>query len=193
MRVGTLIQYRLRLRGLPVNWVTTIQEWEPPHRFVMEWLIGKCSGTEVEVRFADTDAMGHVNNAVYLTYLEAARFAWWQQTFGLSGLTDHGFVVARVEIVEHSGVDVDVPGRANPATQLSDGEAGPKADLQDSVGGLHVEDPLVPVPVAVEQERLPAALGLDALLELGDGRRAEWRRGVHGAMIRPLRWRFHPS
>ena len=34
MRVGTLIQYRLRLRGIPVNWLTTIQEWEPPHRFV---------------------------------------------------------------------------------------------------------------------------------------------------------------
>ena len=34
MRVGTLIQYRLRLRGVPVNWLTTIQAWEPPHRFV---------------------------------------------------------------------------------------------------------------------------------------------------------------
>jgi acyl-CoA thioester hydrolase len=53
---------------------------------------------EIDVRFRDCDPMGHVNNAVYLTYLEAARFAWWQQTFGPSGLTDHGFVVARVEI-----------------------------------------------------------------------------------------------
>jgi ligand-binding SRPBCC domain-containing protein len=34
MRVGTLIQYRLRLRGVPVNWLTTIQAWDPPHRFV---------------------------------------------------------------------------------------------------------------------------------------------------------------
>jgi ligand-binding SRPBCC domain-containing protein len=34
MRPGTLIQYRLRLRGIPVNWLTSIQEWEPPHRFV---------------------------------------------------------------------------------------------------------------------------------------------------------------
>ena len=25
---------------------------EPPHRFVLEWLIGRCSGTEVEVTFA---------------------------------------------------------------------------------------------------------------------------------------------
>ena len=34
MRVGTHIQYRLRLHGVPVNWHTTIQAWEPPHRFV---------------------------------------------------------------------------------------------------------------------------------------------------------------
>jgi ligand-binding SRPBCC domain-containing protein len=34
MRVGTLIQYRLRLRGLGINWLTSIQEWDPPHRFV---------------------------------------------------------------------------------------------------------------------------------------------------------------
>ena len=34
MRVGTHIQYRLRVRGLPVSWQTLIQAWEPPHRFV---------------------------------------------------------------------------------------------------------------------------------------------------------------
>ena len=32
---------------------------------------------EVRVRFADTDAMAHVNNATYLTYAEAARIDWW--------------------------------------------------------------------------------------------------------------------
>src|SRR4051794_40715320 len=34
MRVGTLIQYRLRLHGVPVSWLTSIQAWDPPHRFV---------------------------------------------------------------------------------------------------------------------------------------------------------------
>jgi ligand-binding SRPBCC domain-containing protein len=34
MAVGTLIQYRLRLRGVPVSWLTSIQAWDPPHRFV---------------------------------------------------------------------------------------------------------------------------------------------------------------
>ena len=42
------------------------------------------------VRFRDCDAMGHVNNAVYSTYLEEARIGV------LGGLAD--FILARVEI-----------------------------------------------------------------------------------------------
>jgi ligand-binding SRPBCC domain-containing protein len=33
---GTLIRYRLRVRGVPVSWLTEITEWQPPHRFVDE-------------------------------------------------------------------------------------------------------------------------------------------------------------
>jgi ligand-binding SRPBCC domain-containing protein len=33
MRVGTLIEYRLRLNGLPFGWRTAITEWDPPHAF----------------------------------------------------------------------------------------------------------------------------------------------------------------
>jgi acyl-CoA thioester hydrolase len=36
----------------------------------------------IEVRFADTDAMGHVNNAVYLTFVETARVGWWTAATG---------------------------------------------------------------------------------------------------------------
>jgi ligand-binding SRPBCC domain-containing protein len=34
MRVGTLIQYRLKVHGIGVDWLTSIQEWEPSRRFV---------------------------------------------------------------------------------------------------------------------------------------------------------------
>ena len=34
MDVGTLIEYRLRLRGLPISWLTRIEAWEPGRRFV---------------------------------------------------------------------------------------------------------------------------------------------------------------
>jgi acyl-CoA thioester hydrolase len=37
---------------------------------------------EIVVRFADTDAMGHVNNAIYLTYCEIARIRYWMDVTG---------------------------------------------------------------------------------------------------------------
>ena len=33
---------------------------------------------EITPRFRDTDAMGHINNAVYVTYLEVARQEYWR-------------------------------------------------------------------------------------------------------------------
>jgi len=36
----------------------------------------------LEVRFRDCDPMGHVNNAVYFTYLEQTRFAHWRSLWG---------------------------------------------------------------------------------------------------------------
>jgi len=35
--------------------------------------------TTIETRFADFDMMGHVNNAVYFTYMEIARTRYWKQ------------------------------------------------------------------------------------------------------------------
>lgn len=37
--------------------------------------------TEIEVRFADLDAYGHVNNAIYFTYLETARINLFRERF----------------------------------------------------------------------------------------------------------------
>jgi len=36
MRAGALIDYRLRVRGIPIRWRTRIVTWEPPHRFIDE-------------------------------------------------------------------------------------------------------------------------------------------------------------
>ena len=40
MHVGALIEYRLRLHGVPVSWLTRIEEWEPGVRFVDAQLRG---------------------------------------------------------------------------------------------------------------------------------------------------------
>jgi acyl-CoA thioester hydrolase len=54
----------------------------------------------LQVRFRDCDALGHVNNAVYLTYLEQARFNHWR-AIGIAGTNGErvpGVILARVEI-----------------------------------------------------------------------------------------------
>jgi acyl-CoA thioester hydrolase len=66
---------------------------------------------QLEVRFRDCDPMGHVNNAVYLTYLEQARFHHWRVSGIAKGAIASpassdaavpddvpGVIVARVEI-----------------------------------------------------------------------------------------------
>ena len=52
----------------------------------------------VQVRFRDLDAMGHVNNAVYLTYLEMGRLAYYRELMGLQDPKDFNFILAHVSI-----------------------------------------------------------------------------------------------
>jgi len=40
IKQGTLIDYRLKLRGFPVKWQTEIYVWDPPHAFVDRQLRG---------------------------------------------------------------------------------------------------------------------------------------------------------
>ena len=50
---------------------------------------------EIEIRWRDCDPYGHVNHAVFLTYLEEVRDEWLIGAVGDDAL---GYVVARVEI-----------------------------------------------------------------------------------------------
>jgi acyl-CoA thioester hydrolase len=52
----------------------------------------------IPIRFADVDALGHVNNAVFLTYMEVARTTFWAERIGEVRVQEIDFVLARVEI-----------------------------------------------------------------------------------------------
>lgn len=52
----------------------------------------------LQVRWRDMDAYGHVNNAVYLNYLEEARDAWVEKVLGPVADDLWHFVLARVAI-----------------------------------------------------------------------------------------------
>lgn len=52
---------------------------------------------ELHPRFRDLDALGHVNNAVMVTFLEQARFQWWRGYLAGRPFESEGFLIARVE------------------------------------------------------------------------------------------------
>jgi acyl-CoA thioester hydrolase len=52
----------------------------------------------MNVRFSDMDAMAHVNNAVFLTYFEEARMAYWMHVMGRTDLAGMNMILARAEV-----------------------------------------------------------------------------------------------
>ncbi len=65
---GTILEYALRVRGLPMKWISQISVWEPPFRFVDEQLHGPYRRWRHEHTFEDhgqrTRIGDHVDYAV---------------------------------------------------------------------------------------------------------------------------------
>ena len=59
----------------------------------------------IQVRWRDVDALGHVNNAVIVTYLETARAELWRERFG--GGTAIPFMVAHLEVDYRRQISLD--------------------------------------------------------------------------------------
>jgi len=119
--------------------------------------------TDIEVRFRDLDPLGHVNNAVYASYLEQARVGYYEEVVEVS-VEEISFVLANLEIgykraIEH-GEEVRVGVRTSEVGDKSmTTEFRVEADGELAAVGETVQ-------VAVDEEGRPT--------ELPDG----WRRAV---------------
>ena len=58
-----------------------------------------------QVRFRDLDGMGHVNNAVFMTYMESARLAYLE-SLGLGQNPLRGLILARAEVDFRSPIEL---------------------------------------------------------------------------------------
>jgi len=57
----------------------------------------KLFSTNIEVRFRDLDALGHVNNAVFFTYFEEGRKHFSKKVFNVSDTSDFKFIMAHIQ------------------------------------------------------------------------------------------------
>jgi ligand-binding SRPBCC domain-containing protein len=64
---GTLIDYSLRVHGIPLRWTSEIVEWEPPHRFVDLQLRGPYKLWRHEHRFEACPGGTLISDTINLT------------------------------------------------------------------------------------------------------------------------------
>ena len=57
---------------------------------------GKIFSTNIEVRFRDLDALGHVNNAVFFTYFEEGRKNFSKKFFKVTDPSEFTFIMAHI-------------------------------------------------------------------------------------------------
>jgi ligand-binding SRPBCC domain-containing protein len=63
---GTLINYSLRVHGIPLRWTSEIVEWEPQHRFVDLQLRGPYKLWRHEHRFEERDGGTLISDTINL-------------------------------------------------------------------------------------------------------------------------------
>jgi len=62
--------------------------------------------TDIQTRYRDIDGMGHVNNAVYVSYLESARQGYYRDVIG-ERLDRVDTVVARLAVEYEASIELE--------------------------------------------------------------------------------------
>ncbi len=110
MRTGALIDYRLKVHGVPIGWRTAITTWDPPHQFVDEQLKGPyrrwvhthrfhavTGGTEVEDDVDFAAPLGAIVERLFVNRDVRAIFEYRQRAIlDAFGVTAGGPVDVRV-------------------------------------------------------------------------------------------------
>jgi ligand-binding SRPBCC domain-containing protein len=121
MRVGTLIQYRLRLRGIPVSWLTSIQDWDPPHRFVDVQVRGPYAlwhHTHEFERWAGGDGFTLMRDTVRYAIGFGPRGELARRAF-VTRDVERIFAFRREAVAERLAQGARVPGENSPGGSLS--------------------------------------------------------------------------
>ena len=77
MRTGTLIDYSIRVHGIPITWQSEITVWNPPHQFVDVQRRGPYKQWVHTHSFADTNGGTHVRDSVEFDVPFAFAAGWF--------------------------------------------------------------------------------------------------------------------
>jgi len=80
----------------PLGEIAFAGRWGEPYAGTLPSSPPKVFETDLQLRFGDTDAMGHVNNAKIVTYLETGRMHFFAEVLGARRVEDIRFIVAEV-------------------------------------------------------------------------------------------------
>jgi ligand-binding SRPBCC domain-containing protein len=107
MRSGALIEYRIGLGGIPMKWVTRIEEWQPEERFVDTQLRGPYRYWHHLHEFREVEGGTEMRDRVD-----------YELPFGPLGAVAHALAVARTlkKIFDYrfAAVERAFPGSARP-------------------------------------------------------------------------------
>lgn len=76
--------------------IAFVGRWGEPYAGTLPSAPSKVFETDLQLRFGDTDAMGHVNNAKIVTYLETGRMHFFAEVLQARRVEDIRFIVAEV-------------------------------------------------------------------------------------------------